>query len=107
MPSIGTGPGQQRGPVRIAENSTAITVSPRQSSELGVFQWVDNTIGNFTTALRGTYHHIDVHTYLAEAQYRLTRRFDLQALVDPLLRACLATPPSPERWLRRAEIRAP
>ncbi len=88
---------------------TAITVSPRQSSELGVFQWVNTIIGNFKTAMRGTYHHINVHKYraryLAEAQYRLNRRFELHALVDRLLQACVATAPSPEKWLRLAETR--
>ena len=88
---------------------TAITVSPRQSSELGVFQWVNTIIGNFKTAMRGTYHHFNVHKYraryLGEAQYRLNRRFELHALLDRLLQACVATPPSPEKWLRLAETR--
>ena len=63
----------------VVSEDTAITVSPRKSSELGVFQWVNTIIGNFKTAVRGTYHHINVHKYLArylaEAQYRLNRRF--------------------------------
>ena len=39
----------------------AITVSPRQSSELGVFQSVSTIIGNFKAAVRGTSHDINVH----------------------------------------------
>jgi hypothetical protein len=89
---------------------TAITVSPRKSSELGVFQWLNTIIGNFKSAVRGTYHHINVHKYraryLAEAQYRINRRYDLHAMVDRLLHACVKTPPSPEKWLRLAEARA-
>jgi len=89
---------------------TAITVSPRKSSELGVFQWVNTIIGNFKTAVRGTYHHINVHKYLArylaEAQYRLNRRYELHALVDRLLHACVSTAPCPEKWLRLAETRS-
>lgn len=54
----------------------AIVVSPRQSSEIDAFRWVNTVISNLKTAIRGTYHHVNVHKYLAcylgEAQYRLS-----------------------------------
>lgn len=35
----------------------AIIVSPRQSSEIGLFKWVNTFISNVKTAIHGTYHH--------------------------------------------------
>jgi len=56
----------------------AIIVSPRQSSDLHVFDWVNTFIANLKTAISGTYHHFDFQKYgaryLAEAQYRVNRR---------------------------------
>jgi hypothetical protein len=87
----------------------AIVVSPRQSSEIAAFRWVNTVISNLKTAIRGTYHHMKVQKYLArslaEAQYRLNRRFDLPALVARLLRASVRTPTSPEAWLRLGAVR--
>jgi transposase-like protein len=87
----------------------AIVVSPRQSSEIDAFRWVNTVISNLKTAIRGTYHHVNVHKYLArylaEAQYRLNRRFDLPSLVGRLLHASVRTPPSPEKWLRQGAVR--
>ncbi len=85
-------------------NYGAIVVSPRKSSDLEAFRWVNTVISNLKTAIRGTYHHFNVHKYLArylaEAQYRLNRRFDLPSLVGRLLHASVRTPPSTEKWLR-------
>jgi hypothetical protein len=65
--------------------------------------------GSRPTAIRGTYHHFDVHQYvgryLAEAQYRVNHRFELQSLVGRLLTTCAGTAPNPEVWLRLGEIR--
>ena len=72
------------------------------------FRWVNTFIANAKTAMRGTYHHVDVakyrHRYLAEAQYRVNRRFDLRSLVGRLVHTCARTPPCPERWLRPALV---
>ena len=88
----------------------AIVVSPRKSSEIETFRWVNTVISNLKTAIRGTYHHFNVHKYLArylgEAQYRLNRRFDLPSLVGRLLHASVRTPPSPEKWLRLDDVRS-
>jgi transposase-like protein len=87
----------------------AIVVSPRQSSEIDAFRWVNTIISNLKTAIRGTDHHVNVHKYLArylaEAQYRLNRRFDLPSLVGRLLHASVRTSPSPEKWLRLGAVR--
>ena len=61
-------------------------------------------IANLKTAIRGTYHHFDFEKcaarYLAEAQYRVNRHFELHSRVDRLLRTCARTEPCPESWLR-------
>ena len=86
----------------------SIIVSPHKSSELEPFRWVNTFIANAKTAMRGTYHHFDVdkyrHRYLAEAQYRINRRFDLRSLVGRLVHACAHTAPCPEKWLRLAKV---
>ena len=88
----------------------AIIVGARKSSELEPFRWVNIFISNAKTAISGTYHHFDFakyrHRYLAEAQYRVNRRFDLASLVGRLVHACARTAPCPERWLRLAEVEA-
>ena len=88
----------------------AIVLGGTKSSELEVLRWVNTFISNLKTAISGTYHHIDAHKYLgrslAEAQYRVNRRFDLRSMVERLLVACVRTEPSPEHWLRLGEVRA-
>jgi hypothetical protein len=88
----------------------AIIVSPRQSSDLDVFEWVNTHIANLKTAIHGTYHHFDFNKYrsryLAEAQYHVNRRFELRSLVDRLLWTCARTEPCSESWLRLGEVRA-
>ena len=86
----------------------AIIVGMHRSSDLAPFQWVNTFISNAKTAITGTYHHFDFakyrHRYLAEAQYRVNRRFDLSSLVGRLVHSCARTAPCPERWLRLAEV---
>lgn len=88
--------------------SGAIIVGQRKSSDLEPFRWVNIFIANVKTAITGTYHHFDFakyrHRYLAEAQYRVSRRFDLASLVGRLVHTCVRTAPCPEHWLRRAEV---
>ena len=87
----------------------AIIVSPRQSSDLEVFEWVNTFIANLKTAIRGTYHHFDFEKYAAryldEAQYRVNRRFELRSLVERLLWTSARTEPCPESWLRLGLVR--
>jgi transposase-like protein len=89
----------------------AIVVSPRKSSDLdAAFRWVNTFISNLKTAIRGTYHRFGfrkyTRRYLAEAQYRVNRRFDLPSLVGRLLYTCARTAPCTEAWLRLAQVRA-
>jgi transposase-like protein len=88
----------------------AIVLGEKKASELEVFRWVNTFISNLKRAIDGTYHHIDVHKYraryLAEAQYRVNRRFDLRSLVKRLVVACVHTEPSPEHWLRLGIVRS-
>jgi transposase-like protein len=83
-----------------------IIVGHHKSSDLEPFRWVNTFISNLKTAITGTYHHVDFakyrHRYLAEAQYRVNRRFDLASLVGRLAHTCVRTAPCPERWLRLA-----
>ena len=94
----------------VVANHGAIIVSPRQSSDLDVFEWVNTFIANLKTAIHGTYHHFDFNKYraryLAEAQYRVNRRFELSSLVDRLLWTCARTEPCSESWLRLGVVRA-
>jgi len=87
----------------------AIIVSPRRSSEISPFKWVNTFISNVKTAIHGTYHHFDFKKYraryLAEAQYRINRRFELHTLVDRLLWSCARTAPCSENWLRLGLVR--
>jgi hypothetical protein len=73
---------------------------------LSPFQRAKTFIANLKTATRGTYHHVRFakyrNPYLAEAQYRVNRRFDLHFLVGRLVRAAAHTQPCSEKWLRPA-----
>jgi hypothetical protein len=44
------------------------------------------------------------HRYLAEAQYRFNRRFDLRSILPRLIRAACFTKPTPTEQLRAAEV---
>ena len=84
-------------------------VRPRQSSDLEVFEWVNTFLSTLKTPIRGTYPHFDFKKYavryLAEAQYRVNRRFELRSRVDRLLWTCARTEPCPESWLRLGVVR--
>ncbi len=94
----------------VVATHAAIIVTPRQSSDLEPFHWVNTFIANLKTAIRGTYHHFKFNKYtrrhLGEAQYRVNRRFDLHSLVGRLLHASARTAPCPEHWLRQGVARA-
>ena len=93
----------------VAEHDARI-VSPRQSSELEAFEWVNTFFSNLKTAVRGTYHYFDCNKYaaryLAAAQYRVNRRCTLCSLVERLLWPCARTAPCPQAWLRLGLVRA-
>jgi hypothetical protein len=79
----------------------------RKSTDMPCFAWVNTVLSNLKTAITGTYHSFKFkkygHRYLAEAQYRFNRRFDLSAMLTRLLYAGASTGTRPEKWLRLAE----
>jgi hypothetical protein len=79
----------------------------RKSTDMNCFAWVNTILGNLKTAIGGTYHAFKfakyAHRYLAEAQYRFNRRFDMESMLTRLLYACVQTGARPESWLRMAE----
>lgn len=80
--------------------------SGHQAAQHPAFLWVNTLLGNLKNALDGTYHAIHpkhAPRYLAEFQYRFSRRFDLPAMVPRLLFAAVRTPPMPMHLLKLAE----
>jgi len=90
-----------------AEHERVVTGGGAASIKLPQFKAINTVLGNLKTALKGTYHAFDfakyAHRYLAEAQYRFNRRFDLAAILARLLRAACLTPPRPALVIRMAE----
>lgn len=87
------------------EHDRIVCGGGRASVEEGEFYWVNTTLGNLKSALRGTYHSIKpkhAQRYLAEFQYRYNRRFDLTTILARLAYVSLRTSPMPERLLRMA-----
>lgn len=87
-----------------------ITVgTKRKSSDMPCFKWINTIIGNLKTATNGTYHAFDFDKYgglyLAEAQYRFNRRFDLSGILQALLGDAVRTVKRTEVSLRQAEGR--
>lgn len=79
----------------------------RKSSAMPCFKWINTVLGNLKMATRGTYHAFKFdkygHRYLAEAQYRFNRRFDLAAILCCLLVDAIKTAHRSESELRLAE----
>jgi ribosomal protein L37AE/L43A len=84
-----------------------VTITGKNSIRLPQFRAVNTLLGNLKSVLAGTYHAFDfvkyAHRYLAEAQYRFNRRFNLDSILVRLLRAASVTPPRPEPFIRQAE----
>lgn len=92
-----------------ATHQRTVTGGGVHSVSLPQFKAVNTVLSNLKTAISGTYHAFDFkkygHRYLAEAQYRFNRRFDLSVILERLLRAAASTPRQPERIIRLAELR--
>lgn len=87
-----------------------ITVgTKRNSTDMACFKWINTIIGNLKTATNGTYHSFDFlkygALYLAEAQYRFNRRFDLSTILQTLIGDAIGTAKRTEASLRQAEGR--
>jgi len=85
-----------------------VTGGGKASVKLPQFRAVDTVLSNLKTALCGTYHAFDfvkyAPCYLAEAQYRFNRRFDLRSILRRLVRAAAVTSPCPAQLIRAAEV---
>jgi len=92
-----------------AAHERVVTGSGRAAARLPQFRAINTFLGNLKRSLGGTYHAFDfakyAHRYLAEAQYRFNRRFDLRSILQRLLRAAVLTPPTPDQSIRRTEVR--
>lgn len=84
-------------------HSVLVTAGGRAATEVRGARWVNVVLGNVKRAISGRYHAIKHdkygRLYLAEAQYRFNRRFDLAAMVPRLLRAVMLCKPCPEPML--------
>lgn len=91
-----------------AAHKRVVTGGGKASTELLQFRAVNTFLGNLKRALGGTYHAFDfakyAHRYLAEAQYRFNRRFNLSSILPRLLRAACVTTPTPASVIRVAEV---
>lgn len=78
-----------------------IVGTKRKSTDMDCFAWVNTLLSNIKTAIAGTYHGFKfdkyAHRYLAEAQYRFNRRFDLSTMLQRLLYARTRTGSRTER----------
>lgn len=92
---------------RLAKHQPIVTGGGKQACEIPQLKAVNTVLGNFKTAIAGTYHAFKfakyAYRYLAEYQYRFNRRFDLSALVQSVIRAAIGCKPAPVRSLRMAE----
>ena len=91
-----------------AEHERIVTGGGKASTKPSQFKAVNTFPGNPNRSLGGTYHAFDfakyAHRYLAEAQYRFNRRFNLRSILFRLLRAACISAPAPARFIRAAEI---
>ena len=90
-----------------ASHDRTVTGGGKASVEMEQFRCVNTLISNIKTALSSTYHAVRfakyAYRYLAEAQFRFNRRYNLRAILGSLVRAMIRTPPWPERGIRVAE----
>ena len=91
-----------------AEHQRLVTGGGKGSVRLPQLRAVNTFLGNLKRSLGGTYHAFDfakyAHRYLAEAQYRFIRRFNLSSILARLLRAACLTIPTPASAIRMAEV---
>lgn len=90
-----------------ATHAPSVVGKARKSSDMPCFRWINTILSNLKTATSGTYHALDFDKYgflyLAEAQYRFNRRFDMSTIFTRLLHAAGATGNRTEAWMRLAE----
>ncbi len=90
-----------------AEHERVVTGGGKASIATPQLRAVNTFLGNLKRSLGGTYHAFDfakyAHRYLAEAQYRFNRRFNLRSILARLIRAACLTIPTPALAIRAAE----
>lgn len=91
------------------EHDVVLAPKGKAGTEIEPFRWLNTILGYLKTAISGTHHAFNFrkygHRYLADAQYRFNRRFDLKTLPARLAVAMLSANPCPARKLRMpAEI---
>lgn len=91
-----------------ADHERMVTRGGKAAVRLAQIKAVNTLLGNLKTAITGTDRAFDfaeyAHRYLAEFQFRFNRRFNMKTILSRLLHSLVAAPPSPEHWLRSAEI---
>jgi ribosomal protein L37AE/L43A len=91
-----------------ADHERVVTGGGKASTKLPQFKAINTFLGNLKRSLSGTYHAFDfakyAHRYLAEAQYRFNRRFNLRSIFARLLRAACLSTPAPAHFIRAAEV---
>ena len=80
----------------------------KASTQLPQFKWLNTVLGNFKTAIAGTYHAFKFEKYapryLAEIQFRFNRRYHLHRMLPRMLLALLVAPPFPASRIRAPEV---
>ncbi len=84
-----------------------VMVSQEQLNELRCFRWVNTPINNIKAAIKGSYDGFKVskqaQLFLAEPQYRLNSRFNLEALLIRLLYTSNEKNPLFLKWIKAAD----
>lgn len=84
-------------------HTTLVTGGGRAATEAAGARWVNVVLGGLKRAISGTYHAIKqakyARRYLAEATYRLNRRFRLREMLPRLATAMMRCKPCPEQHL--------
>ncbi|CAD5372018.1 hypothetical protein RA210_U20001 [Rubrivivax sp. A210] len=81
-----------------------VTGGGKASTALPDFKWLNTVLGNFKTALAGTYHAFKfgqyASRYLAEVQFRFNRRYRMDRMLPRILRALVVAKPCHEASIR-------
>ncbi|MEC5162393.1 MULTISPECIES: transposase [unclassified Janthinobacterium] len=95
--------------IRGASHAPQVVGKARKSNKMPCVKWINTIPGNLKTATSETYQVFDFDKYgwlyLAEAQYRFNRRFDLANIFLRFLHAAVTTENRTEAWLRLTEDR--
>src|SRR4051812_25893038 len=81
-------------------HSPIVTGSGERAATRSPFRRGDTTLGNVTTAIAGTYHHVSpkhARSYLTSFACRFDWRFRLDSIVERLAWAAVRTAPQPYR----------